>query len=101
METGDSSENGAKMAQELPPIPDESPSQAGSPKPRFSGKPGRQLTNDEVDEILDYIVIHGEAPKGLSRKMRLYYQRHERLAERRKRYAKERRQANKARRHAG
>lgn len=95
-------ENGARMAQELPDVPAEVAPQAAKPKPKFSGMVGRQRTNDEVDEILDYIVVYGNPPKGLSRKMRLYYIRHERLEERRKLYARERRQTSKgqAGRHA-
>jgi len=93
METVDPSENGAKITQVLPDVPNELAPQASSPKPKFSGKPGRQRTNDEVDEILDYIVVYREPPKGLSRKMRLYYQRHERLEERKKHHARGKRQS--------
>lgn len=85
-------ENGAKITRKLPDVPIQIAPQATKSKPRFSGKVGRQRTNDDVDDILDYIVVYGEPPKGLSRKMRLYYLRHERLEERRKRYARDKKQ---------
>ena len=81
-------ENGAKITRILPETPSQASSQAAKQKTGFSGKAGRKRTNDMVDDILDYIVDYGESPKGLSRKMRLYYSRHERLGERRERYAK-------------
>lgn len=86
------SENGAKITRKLPDAPLQTSSQAAKSKPRFSGKVGRQRTNDEVDDILDYIVVYEESPKGLSRKMRLYYMRHERLVERKKKHAREKKQ---------
>jgi hypothetical protein len=56
----------------------------------FSGTPGRVLTDDEVNEILDFIVSFGYCPSGLSRRMELYYLKHSRLPERRLRIEHER-----------
>jgi len=88
-------ENGAKITRILSEMPSQDSSQATKSKSRFSGKVGRKRTNDMVDGILDYIVVYGESPKGLSRKMRLYYSRHERLEERRLVHAKGKRKQRK------
>lgn len=60
--------------------------------PTFRGNVGRQRTDDEVDDILDFIAQYGYCAQGLSRRMELYYMKHERLPERKKRFARERRE---------
>ena len=61
-----------------------SPEKRAVTKPLFDGHPGRQLTDAEVNEILDFIVVFGYAPSGLSAKMKTYYMKHSRLPERKK-----------------